>query len=75
MIFKAGDDVRFKGPPHTRMTVNSVSAAGVLCEWPERSAIIAWTWPAEALEPVKTFKFGPPKAPDQWFPPHLTPGA
>ncbi|MGA2494268.1 MAG: hypothetical protein ABSF67_15200 [Roseiarcus sp.] len=68
MIFKAGDEVRFKGPLQARMTVNSVSAAGVLCEWREKSAIRAWTWPAEALEPVEMFKSGPPETPDHWFP-------
>jgi uncharacterized protein YodC (DUF2158 family) len=33
MDFRPGDKVRLRGPSRMRMTVKSVSAAGVLCEW------------------------------------------
>jgi uncharacterized protein YodC (DUF2158 family) len=33
MDFKFGDEVRLRGPARMQMTVKSVSAAGVLCEW------------------------------------------
>jgi hypothetical protein len=32
MDFRPGDKVRLRGPSRMRMTVKSVSAAGVLCE-------------------------------------------
>jgi uncharacterized protein YodC (DUF2158 family) len=64
--FKPGDKVRLKRPPHTQMKVKGVSAAGVLCEWSEGSTL--WTWPAEALEPVKTIKRGPSTTAGQRFP-------
>ena len=33
MDFRPGDEVRLRGPSRMRMTVKSVSTAGVLCEW------------------------------------------
>ena len=33
MDFRPGDEVRLRGPSRMRMTVKSVSAAGVLCKW------------------------------------------
>jgi len=33
MDFRPGDEVRLRGPSRMRMTVKSVCATGVLCEW------------------------------------------
>jgi uncharacterized protein YodC (DUF2158 family) len=33
MDFKPGDKVMLRGPARMQMTVKSVSAVGVLCEW------------------------------------------
>ena len=52
MDFKSGDKVRLRGPAHMRMTVKSVSAAGVLCEWSDAILRGELTVSPESLEQV-----------------------
>lgn len=68
MTFKPGDAVRLKEPPRTQMTIKSISAAGVLCEWIEAGAFQTCTWPAETLELVLTRRRGPPRTVGQGVP-------
>ena len=68
MGFKPDDKVRLKRSPRTWLAVKCVSDDDVLCELWAGSEINAGIWPAEALEPVKTFKRGEPKVPGRWSP-------
>jgi hypothetical protein len=49
-MFKPGDKVRLRGPARMQMTVKSVSAAGVLCEWSNAIKRGALTVSPESLE-------------------------
>ena len=50
MDFKPGDKVMLRGPARMQMTVKSVSAAGVLCEWSNAIKRGALTVSPESLE-------------------------
>jgi uncharacterized protein YodC (DUF2158 family) len=50
--FKAGDRVTDKASAGLRMTVISVSKAGVHCGWSEGSALKTKAWSPEALDLV-----------------------
>lgn len=58
-VFKPGDNVRLRGPLRMQMTVKSVSAAGVLCEWSNAVKSGVLTVSPESLEAVITPAFGP----------------
>jgi uncharacterized protein YodC (DUF2158 family) len=51
-MFKPGDKVRLRGPARMLMTVKSVSAAGVLCEWSNAIKRGALTVAPESLEQI-----------------------
>jgi uncharacterized protein YodC (DUF2158 family) len=52
MDFKPGDKVMLRGPARMQMTVKSVSAAGVLCEWSNAIKRSALTVSPQSLEPM-----------------------
>lgn len=60
MDFKSGDYVRLRGPSRMRMTVKSVSAAGVLCEWSDAILRGEVTVSPESLEQMIAPKRAPP---------------
>jgi uncharacterized protein YodC (DUF2158 family) len=60
MEFKTGDNVRLRGPARMQMTVKSVSAAGVLCEWSNAIKRGALTVSPESLEPMIAPDRAPP---------------
>ena len=59
MAFRPGDKVRLRGPSRMRMTVKSVSAAGVLCEWSDAVKRGALTVSPESLEQMIAPQFAP----------------
>jgi len=59
MDFKSGDKVRLRGPARMQMTVRSVSAAGVLCEWSDAVKRGALTVSPESLEQRNAPQFAP----------------
>ena len=59
-MFRPGDRVRLRGPARMQMTVKSVSAAGVLCEWSNAIKSGALTVSPESLEPLTTLVSEPP---------------
>ncbi|MGD0642568.1 MAG: hypothetical protein ABSC22_17635 [Roseiarcus sp.] len=53
-VLKVGDVVRLRGPAGRLMTVKSVSAAGVLCEWSDGGKKGELTVAPKSLERVTT---------------------
>ena len=53
-MFRPGDRVRLRGPARMQMTVKSVSAAGVLCEWSNAFKSGALTVSPGSLERMTT---------------------
>jgi uncharacterized protein YodC (DUF2158 family) len=59
VVFKPGDNVRLRGPLRMEMTVKSVSAGGVLCEWSNAVKRGELTVPPQSLERTTVAAFGP----------------
>jgi hypothetical protein len=64
-MFKPGDRVRLRGPARMQMTVKSVSADGVLCEWSNAIKSGALTVSPESLERMTMLASEPPLRRDQ----------
>jgi uncharacterized protein YodC (DUF2158 family) len=60
MDFKSGDKVLLRGPSRMRMTVKSVSAAGVLCEWSDAILRGELTVSPASLEQLIAYERAPP---------------
>ena len=64
-MFKPGDRVRLRGPARMQMTVKSVSAAGVLCEWSNAIKSGALTVSPQSLEQIAALASEPAVHQDQ----------